>query len=356
MEALAGYDSSDNEEHDVSSPVASSSGAKKGNTDVARGDEAKSSKVLSISFLPPEIQAGLRGELEVDSDDEVGVDVAAKTTGESEPSRGKVADSGVRSGLLKMLPNPKNEYERNAAGKINPSTTTASYSGRGSTRVLPESTRNVTSAKGDAEEEEDKEENEGGNLLFNSTHRKQKPPGEVISTKANAISAEVQAYHKAAFAQQQQQNTVAPVIDTSNASSRAGSSSNNNNNNNNGSGGNKRKRDRELEQQLLSGNMSALDGADGVTKRDMKIDGNTWEKEEYLARKEEEAKIRREFNVSETSMGSMLGDEKTKTQRGNSKYQLSSLVAQAVRDKVNLVEKKKVQKANLDDRRAKYGF
>ena len=73
-------------------------------------------------------------------------------------------------------------------------------------------------------------------------------------------------------------------------------------------------------------------------------------------RKEEEAKIRREFNVSETSMGNMLGDEKTKTQRGNSKYQLSSLVAQAVRDKVNLVEKKKVQKANLDDRRAKYGF
>ena len=153
---------------------------------------------------------------------------------------------------------PKNEYERNAPGKINPSTTTASYSGRGSTRVLPESNRNVTSAKGDAEEGEDKEEDKGGNLLFNSTHRKQKPPGEVISTKANAISAEVQAYHKAAFAQQQQQNTVAPVIDTSNASSRAGhggSSSNNNNNNNNGSGGNKRKRDRELEQQLLSGNM-----------------------------------------------------------------------------------------------------
>ena len=50
MEALAGYDSSDNEENDVFSPVASSSGAKKGNTDVIRGPEAKSSKVLSISF------------------------------------------------------------------------------------------------------------------------------------------------------------------------------------------------------------------------------------------------------------------------------------------------------------------
>ena len=88
--------------------------------------------------------------------------------------------------------------------------------------------------------------------------------------------------------------------------------------------------------------MAALDEADGVNTRDMQIDGGTWAKEEYLARKKEEAKIRQEFNVSEASMG--MGGSIPNAKMQKSKHQLSSLAAQAVRDKINLMERKKVQK------------
>ena len=85
----------------------------------------------------------------------------------------------------------------------------------------------------------------------------------------------------------------------------------------------------------------------------MRIDGQTWSKEQYYARKEEEAKIRKEFNVTEGSLH-ITGAAGTKQQK--SKHQLSTLAAQAVRDKMNLVEKKKVEKASMEERRTKYGF
>lgn len=332
MEALAGYASEDSD-NEVAGPAAVINS--KGRDEDVVAAEKSGSKVLSISFLPSEIQAGLRGELDdSDEDGEARSAVESESVGKSGPSRGKKADSGAASGLLKMLPNPKNEYETKAPSNLSKS------SGSDGKWVLPSAS--TAAVKAVREAEEDEEEDAGSNLLFSSAHRARKvseaKESAASTTSIKAVSADMQAYHQAAFAQQQQQNNVAPAAERGTSSG----------------GGNKRKRDRELEQQLLSGNMAALDEADGVNTRDMQIDGGTWAKEEYLARKKEEAKIRQEFNVSEASMG--MGGNVPNAKMQKSKHQLSSLAAQAVRDKINLMERKKVQKTNLDDRRAKYGF
>ena len=159
--------------------------------------------------------------------------------------------------------------------------------------------------------------------------------------EAQIITADVQAHHRAAYAALQQGNQQ-PAI-TSSSSSRSGG----------GGGGdnmNKRKRERELEQELLQGNVAALDGTD-IHTRDMRLDGQTWaDKVDYFARKDEEEKVRQEFSVASAG-GAAVGSKLQK-----SRHQLSSMAAQAVQSKIAQLERKRVQKENSADRRAKYGF
>ena len=74
----------------------------------------------------------------------------------------------------------------------------------------------------------------------------------------------------------------------------------------------------------------------------MHLDGQAWnDKADYYARKEEEEKVRKEFNVP-SGIGTGVGISKLQ----KSRHQLSSMASQAVQSRMAQLDKKRAQKGN----------
>jgi hypothetical protein len=340
MNALAEYSDSEDE-----APKEKKTGSKPPTeSNVASGAKA-ASKIASISFLPSNIQAALRGDVSYDSDSEV------ETVG-GEPSRAEGTYVGHRSRLLSILPTPKNKISADTLSTAaNVATCKSSSISSSSSKWVPPTTSTASTSRVPSNSSNSNTEaviittepESEDNLLFTVPQRKKavSRPVTIGSTdEGHTIDEDVQAHHRAAYAALHQDRR--QIAATSSSSRRGGGGSG-------GDGASKRKRERALEQELLHGNVAALDCAD-VNTGSMCLDGQAWkDKTDYYARKEEEEKVRQDFHVS--SGGGAGG---SKLQR--SRHQLSSMAAQAVQSRIAQLERQRAQKENSADRRAKYGF
>ena len=111
---------------------------------------------------------------------------------------------------------------------------------------------------------------------------------------------------------------------------------------------NKKKRDRDIELQLLAGDLSALDNRPN-TIRELDVD-HTWDVQKYTDQQISEHEIRKGFGLG-TSKSLM---QVSKQQ--NRKHQLNSLAIKAAETELSLLEKRSHRMLTKSETQEKYGW
>ena len=110
---------------------------------------------------------------------------------------------------------------------------------------------------------------------------------------------------------------------------------------------NKKKRDRELEQQLLSGNLAAL--PDDAPTMEMNAN-HQWDATKYTDQQQREAMIFKEFGVTQQK------NLAQPTRQQNRKHQLSSLAIKAAQVELSMLDARGSRMKTKSETQGKYGW
>lgn len=110
---------------------------------------------------------------------------------------------------------------------------------------------------------------------------------------------------------------------------------------------NRKKRDRELEQQLLSGNLAAL--PDDAPTLEMNAN-RLWDAAKYTDQQQREAMIFKEFGVSQQK------NLAQPTRQQNRKHQLSSLAIKAAQVELSMLDARGNRMKTKSETQGKYGW
>lgn len=290
-----------------------------GSAQVAPVPGQKKRKLLDISILPEHIQRALiqGASLIGDSDDE---DVHAKTTSnnssapsEANKARSKTNAQVLSDPLLAILPAPSNHKEdpRNAF-KVH--------------------------TKPIVKESEDLEEEEGEGLLGRSigstkseillpllTRQSTSVPD---SMHPSTLHRQLYQHHYSA----QEASLHPPEYSPDNQSS----------------GEAQRKRQRNLEQMLMSGNLAVLE--QGVSVREIQV-GNQWDAFEYSEQKQREAAIYNQYTAGGTVKSAVQP-----TRQQNRKHQLTSLAMKAAETEIAMLDAHIAHSKTKSQTQSRYGW
>jgi hypothetical protein len=163
----------------------------------------------------------------------------------------------------------------------------------------------------------------------------EKPLKTFVSNNTNYSNTET----NQAKQQVNNQNTISSVPITYNT--------NNTNYSNENKATNKKKRDRDIEYNLLNGNLSVID--DVAIAKEINV-SHAWNPEKYKEQQEREASVQKEFSLTHGS--SFM--QPTKTQ--NRKHQLTSLVFKAAQTELALLESRSSKMKTKSETQGKYGW
>lgn len=354
MNVLAGYGSGDSDAENAASPPTKSPAyaEAKNPTDKPRDVGGKKVKKLDISFLPPEIQAALaRGDNMSDSDSE-GEGGAAKATNNSSsvPSTGRGAPVDRTRSMLDSLPKPMRD--RDAAAVVH-------------STHRPLTTPSFVTADASQDRNDPRSRIIGSVNSVNGSSRgvgSNRHDGFVFPVRANVCTAPPT---QAAVLGPE----IGPVMDTSmysggyptHSSSNSAPSQGDRVSSrpqqqslsapammNDGSGKKSRKRDREIQLELMNGNVGAVEQSQFV---DVSTKGRGWDSSTYQEQKKREAEVASMFGQK---AGANMISQPTKQQ--SRKHQINALAMSAASAELELMEARGARAKSKSETQAKYGW
>ena len=112
---------------------------------------------------------------------------------------------------------------------------------------------------------------------------------------------------------------------------------------------NKKKRDRDIELQLLAGDLSALDNRPNTGIKELDIE-HTWDVQKYTDQQIREHEIQKGFGLGTTKSLMQVSKQQ------NRKHQLNSLAIKAAETELSLLEKRNHRMLTKSETQGKYGW
>lgn len=327
MNVLAGYGSGSEDSGDDAVPLAAAAppatSAPHAKAAIAGGKKVKK---LDISFLPPEIQAALvRGDHMSDSESD-GEQPARKSVTETSSSatRAATAASERTRHMLKQLPKPQRDTDScqlSAAPKAQP---LIALSG-GSADVADSPPRSCY----------DYSSGSGKNVSYAPPARVSVCAAPPLRNLPSAVQTGQLPLPSSAILgaapPPHQQHYSAPPSSASATNSKSS-----------------RKREREIQQELLNGNVAVVQQSKFV---DVSSDGKGWDSSTYNERQRREAEVASMFGQK---AGANMIAQPTKAQ--NRKHQINSLAMSAASVELDLMEARGARSKSKSETQAKYGW